>query len=44
MEEEGKKIELNRMDICKCIESGRGRERDRVEEDEHLQMHNKRRG
>jgi hypothetical protein len=29
------------MDICKCIESGRGWERDRAEDDEHLQMHRK---
>jgi hypothetical protein len=29
------------MNICKCIERGRGREIDRVEEDEHLQLHRK---
>jgi hypothetical protein len=31
VEEEGKEIELNRMNICICIESGRGREEDRAE-------------
>jgi hypothetical protein len=33
---------MRRMNLCKCIERGRGMAGDRTKEDEHLQMHRKR--
>jgi hypothetical protein len=37
MQNNKRKMKLRRINICKCIN-----EEDRAEEDEHLQMHNKR--